>query len=82
MSLLSAFWHALNNDPPSPKLPPGQGVSRSMMELVAERRQLLLERDCFKAELLRLGYTARSLDARVQLYAQVLKAEVIGRKAS
>lgn len=76
MSLLSAFWHALNNDPPKP------AVSRSMMEDARERRALLMERDCYKAELIRMGYTQKSLSARVQLYALQLKAEVVGRKAS
>lgn len=90
MSLLSAFWHALAGDPPAalqvPKgaqpLAPEEEPTRDMMEIVAERRALLIERDCYKLELQRLGYTAKSLEGRVRLYDLALKAEVAGRKSA
>jgi hypothetical protein len=80
MSLLSAFLEALHGDPVPLKpiaaeFPDGE-VSRAFMEATRERRALKIERDCFRAELLRLGYTERSLNARLQFYGRALKAEV------
>ena len=44
--------------------------------LVYERRQIALERDCYKAELIRGGLSEKNLAAMVKMYDRALRARV------
>lgn len=82
MSLLSAFLEAWRGDPPKPVVRPTAAefadgeVSRAFMEAIRDRRRFQMERDCYKAELLRRGYSERNLKAMLEMHGRVLKAEV------
>lgn len=82
MSILSAFFEALAGDPPKPFIPPTAAefpddeVSRAFVEAIRDRRQFMIERDAYKAELLRLGYTEFGLANRVKFYDGTLRRQV------
>lgn len=78
MSLLSAFWEALLGDPPETPLS-YEEISREA-KLISEVKRLRDERDCFKRELMRLGYTEYGLTLRADTYRRTMLQEV--RRAS
>lgn len=59
-------------------------VSRSVYErmqslyadAVRERREMQIQRDCFRAELIRMGFTTKGLTSRIELYKRTLNAAV------
>lgn len=78
MSLMSMFWEALLGDPPETPLSYAE-LSREA-KLISEVKRLRDERDCFKRELLRLGYTEHGLTMRATNYRRTMLQEV--RRAS
>jgi phosphoribosylpyrophosphate synthetase len=86
MSLKSVFLDIIHRLDPNPVRPaaaefPDEEVSRAFMEAIRDRRAFKLERDCYKAELLKLGYTEASLAKRVQVYGGQLLGEVKAARA-
>ena len=79
MSLMSEFWHALLGDPPPPPLLSDEETTREA-KLISEVKRLRDERDCFKRELMRLGYTEHGLTLRASTYRRTMLQEV--RRAS
>ena len=79
MSLMSEFWHALLGDPPPPPPVSDDEISREA-KLISELKRIRDERDCFRRELLRLGYTEHGLTMRADTYRRTMLQEV--RRAS
>ena len=80
MSLLSEFWHALLGDPPEPGPFLSEEDTTREARLISEVKRLRDERDCFKRELLRLGFTEQGLTMRADTYRRTMLQEV--RRAS
>lgn len=77
MSIAVNFFDALLGRRRQIKAPAtGAPLPTDMVDFLRERRALMMERDCFKAELLLLGYTERSLRDRVTFYVRQIKAQV------
>ena len=94
MGLLQTFLNVIGIDVPdthplSPDAPDDVAALRRMCtDLQCERRSLMIERDCFKAELLRAPapgggplFTEKSLALRVRMYDRALRARVKAMKA-
>lgn len=78
MSLMSEFWKALLGDPPEPPVD-DEEVAREA-KLISELKRIRDERDCFRRELLRLGFTEQGLTLRADTYRRTMLQEV--RRAS
>lgn len=78
MGLMQAFWEALLGDPPPPLLSDAETTREA--KLISEVKRLRDERDCFKRELLRMGFTEQGLTMRAETYRRTMLQEV--RRAS
>lgn len=74
MSLLTEFLEALRRDPPKP--PPVDPETRLEGERIRAAKKTKDERDCFRRELLRLGYSPLRLETMANLYRRSLVSEV------
>ena len=80
MGLMQAFWEALLGDPPEEGAICTDEVTTREAKLISEVKRLRDERDCFKRELMRLGYTKHGLTMRADNYRRTMLQEV--RRAS
>ncbi len=78
MSLMSEFWKALLGDPPEPPAD-DEEVAREA-KLISELKRIRDERDCFKRELMRLGFREEGLMKKADSYRRTMLQEV--RRAS
>lgn len=80
MGLMQAFWEALLGDPPEPGPFMSDEDTAREAKLISEVKRLRDERDCFKRELLRLGFTEQGLTMRADTYRRTMLQDV--RRAS
>lgn len=76
MWLIDELLKAIQGDPAAPKVKPAGVTQLDYVDAIRERRRLMIERDCFRAELLLNGYTEKGLALRVEQYDRALKADV------
>ena len=80
MGLMQAFWEALLGDPPEGGAICTDEVTSREAKLISELKRIRDERDCFRRQLIDLGYTEQGLTLRADTYRRTMLQEV--RRAS